>query len=90
MDDALLGFERNLTHFDDHIITLKRDGVTQPGFIDTIKDEGMPLREDSDRSGNLYVEYNVILPDRIDGDLRKGEDVLFLSRLNPNAQSLST
>lgn len=28
---ALLGFERNLTHFDEHIVELKRTGVTQPG-----------------------------------------------------------
>lgn len=28
---ALLGFERNLTHLDSHVVTLKRDGVTQPG-----------------------------------------------------------
>lgn len=28
---ALLGFERNLTHLDGHIVPLVRKGVTQPG-----------------------------------------------------------
>lgn len=28
---ALLGFERNLTHLDGHVVPLKRNGVTQPG-----------------------------------------------------------
>jgi DnaJ-related protein SCJ1 len=28
---ALLGFERNVTHLDGHIVTLKRNGTTQPG-----------------------------------------------------------
>jgi DnaJ-related protein SCJ1 len=58
---ALLGFERNLTHLDGHIVTLKRSGVTQPGYIQTIKGEGMPIFEQS-KFGDLYVEYNVILP----------------------------
>jgi DnaJ-related protein SCJ1 len=31
VDEALLGFERNLTHLDGHIVQLKRNGVTQPG-----------------------------------------------------------
>lgn len=29
--EALLGFERNITHIGGHTITLKRDVVTQPG-----------------------------------------------------------
>jgi DnaJ-related protein SCJ1 len=28
---ALLGFDRNLTHLDGHVVRLIRDGVTQPG-----------------------------------------------------------
>lgn len=31
VDEALLGFERNLTHLDGHVVTLHREGVTQPG-----------------------------------------------------------
>jgi len=31
VDEALLGFERNITHLDGHIVTLRRTGVTQPG-----------------------------------------------------------
>ena len=30
---ALLGFERNLTHLDGHVVELKRVGVTQPGGL---------------------------------------------------------
>jgi hypothetical protein len=28
---ALLGFEHKLEHLDGHVVTLKREGVTQPG-----------------------------------------------------------
>ena len=33
LSQALLGFERNLTHLDGHIIELQRHGVTQPGNL---------------------------------------------------------
>ncbi|KAG6817345.1 hypothetical protein H0H87_009944 [Tephrocybe sp. NHM501043] len=31
VDEALLGFDRNLTHLDGHVVRLVRKGVTQPG-----------------------------------------------------------
>ena len=34
--EALLGFERNLTHLDGHVVTLRREGVTQPGKCSSI------------------------------------------------------
>ncbi|KAI0322621.1 hypothetical protein OF83DRAFT_1167486 [Amylostereum chailletii] len=70
VDEALLGFERNLTHLDGHIVTLSRKGVTQPGFVQTIEDEGMPVFEQSS-FGNLYIEYNVVLPTVISEDTRR-------------------
>lgn len=33
MSQALLGFDRNLTHLDGHIVRLNRKGVTQPGVL---------------------------------------------------------
>lgn len=71
LDEALLGFERNITHLDDHIVTLHRRGVTQPGYVEQIEKQGMPKREDWDTFGDLFVEYSVVLPDKIEGDLRK-------------------
>ncbi|CAD6911425.1 unnamed protein product, partial [Tilletia controversa] len=72
LDDALLGFEHSIPHMDGHNITLKRTSVTQPGHVDTIREEGMPIRENGvvHGHGNLYVEYQVVLPERVDGDLR--------------------
>lgn len=32
--EALLGFERDITHLDGHTLTLRRKGVTQPGALD--------------------------------------------------------
>ncbi|KAH8100878.1 DnaJ-domain-containing protein [Cristinia sonorae] len=70
VDEALLGFERNITHLDGHTVELKRNSVTQPGFVQTIKGEGMPIYEGTGY-GDLYVEYNVILPNKLSPQLRK-------------------
>ncbi|KAA1467490.1 DnaJ-domain-containing protein [Dentipellis sp. KUC8613] len=70
VDEALLGFERNLTHLDGRTIQLVRKGVTQPGFVQTIKGEGMPHFEQSTH-GDLFVEYNVVLPTQLSTDTRR-------------------
>jgi DnaJ-related protein SCJ1 len=77
LDDALLGFEKNLTHFDEHVVTLRRQGVTQPNYVETVPNQGMPIQNEEGKFGNLYVEYNVLLPSKIDGDLRKALEIIF-------------
>jgi DnaJ-related protein SCJ1 len=80
VDEALLGFERKVKGLDGHWLALRREGTTQPGFIQVIKEEGMrasdPLRVGlTDLAvahyhlsgfGNLYVEYSVVLPASLD------------------------
>lgn len=64
--EALLGgWTRKLTHLDGHIVRLGRNKgeVVQPGHVDVIRGEGMPLYEHDGEYGNLLVEYTVILPD---------------------------
>ncbi|KAK4188043.1 putative DnaJ-related protein [Podospora australis] len=79
--EAWMGdWTRNLTHLDGHVVHLgrKRGEVVQPGHVDTIAGEGMPIwDEDGDsvyhktKFGNLYVEYNVILPDQMESGMEK-------------------
>ncbi|KAF8485941.1 DnaJ-domain-containing protein [Russula ochroleuca] len=71
VDEALLGFTRNLTHLDGHVVPLVRKGVTQPGFVQTIKGEGMPLFERPTSYGDLFVEYNVVLPTQLSKETRQ-------------------
>jgi len=85
--EALFGdWTRNLTPLDGHIVRLgRKEGETvQPGHIDTIAGEGMPVwHEDGDsvyhktEFGNLYVEYDVILPDQMENSLRKDLKAVF-------------
>ncbi|KAH9972782.1 hypothetical protein BGW80DRAFT_1505223 [Lactifluus volemus] len=71
VDEALLGFTRNLTHLDGHDVPLVRKGVTQPGFVQTIKGEGMPHFERPSTFGDLFVEYNVVLPTELSTETRR-------------------
>ncbi|KIM56917.1 hypothetical protein SCLCIDRAFT_1219951 [Scleroderma citrinum Foug A] len=70
VDEALLGFKLNLTHLDGHIVELHHKGVTQPGYVQVIEGEGMPVFGQSGH-GNLYIEYNVVLPVDLGSDMRK-------------------
>jgi len=85
---ALLGFKRNITHLDGHVVEIDRAGVTQPGecseqyvrtlptrspgYVQVFEGEGMPLFEQSGH-GNLYVEYNVVLPVELSSDMRRSK-----------------
>lgn len=71
VDEALLGFKRNLTHLDGHVVELVRTGVTQPGFVQQIKGEGLPVFQHSGKFGDLFVEYTVVLPTTLSSGMRK-------------------
>jgi len=70
VEEALLGFQRNITHLDGHIVQIKRASVTQPGFVQTISGEGLPVFNGRG-FGDLYVEYSVVLPTSLTPSLRK-------------------
>ncbi|KAI9028558.1 hypothetical protein DFJ74DRAFT_494297 [Hyaloraphidium curvatum] len=59
---ALLGFKKTLKHLDGRNVVLERHNVTQPGFVQTIPNEGMPHHQYPSEAGKLFVEYSVLLP----------------------------
>jgi len=76
------GWTRNLTHLDGHVVQLSRPRghVVQPGQVDTIRGQGMPVWHeghvhehdpDLDEFGKLYVEYVVVLPDQMETGMEK-------------------
>lgn len=77
--EAWMGdWTRNLTHLDGHVVQLsrKRGEVVQPGQVDVIEGEGMPLLpEETDNTGvefgALHVQYEVIIPDQMDKPMEK-------------------
>ncbi|KAJ3189922.1 DnaJ- protein scj1 [Gaertneriomyces sp. JEL0708] len=65
LKEALLGFERKIKHLDGTYITIKRDRVTQPGYVQSLKNQGMPAHQFPSERGTLYVEYGIVLPDKL-------------------------
>ena len=64
--DALVGFTRTLTHLDGHAVTLSAAGVTRPGDVARLRQEGMPVPGGARRFGDLYVTYSVRMPAALD------------------------
>ncbi|TPX67234.1 hypothetical protein SpCBS45565_g03941 [Spizellomyces sp. 'palustris'] len=65
LKEALLGFEKKLKHLDGNEITIRREGITQPEFVQTINGQGMPTHEFPSERGFLYVEYGVVFPEKL-------------------------
>ena len=75
------GWERNLSHLDEHIVRLgrKRGEVIQPGQVEVLAAEGMPVwlqeqeqeRAGEEEYGKLHVEYTVVLPDQVEKPMEK-------------------
>ena len=62
--DALLGFEKYITHFDGHKVKVKKDGVSQQGDVLKIKGEGMPIHNKGG-TGDLYVVLSIKFPENL-------------------------
>ena len=73
LEEALLGFEKSITHLDGHLINIEKDEVTQPGLREKFRGEGMPEHEYSSNFGvyqlfyplyfkDLYVTYKITFP----------------------------
>lgn len=78
--EAWMGdWTRNITHLDGHIVQLsrKRGEVVQPGAVEVLKDEGMPIwhqqleNNAEPQWGSLHVEYVVVLPDQMEKGMEK-------------------
>lgn len=62
--EALIGFEKTLTHLDGHEVTVAAPSgrITRPFEVKRIADEGMPHHEVPSNFGDLYVKFNVVFP----------------------------
>jgi DnaJ-related protein SCJ1 len=64
--EALTGFTKSINHLDEVPVSFRRSGVTQYGLVDTIIGAGMPLLDNPEEFGDLYVEYVVQFPEQVD------------------------
>lgn len=49
--------------------------ISLSGFVQVIPEEGMPIYGQHDAYGDLYVEYNVVLPKELSIEVRQSESI---------------
>jgi DnaJ family protein A protein 2 len=70
---ALTGFKFVLTHLDGRKILIqnKENEIIKPGQFKTIKEVGMPFFERNYAHGNLYLDFEIIFPEKINDQQMK-------------------
>lgn len=79
LKEALLGFERQINHLDDHLVIVKRDHVSQPGDTIKIRGEGMPVHQSSER-GDLFIKIDILIPNILTEKQKEIAKLLFSKR----------
>ena len=59
---ALLGFSRELRHLDGRAVVVAKEGVSSPGEVVELADEGMPRHGAPSERGTLRVRLGVKFP----------------------------
>jgi DnaJ family protein A protein 2 len=70
---ALTGFKFIITHLDGRKVLVKnKDGeIIKPGQFKTIKEIGMPFFEKNYAFGNLYIDFEIIFPEKFNDQQMK-------------------
>eukprot|EP01029_Cantina_marsupialis_P028988 TRINITY_DN778318_c0_g1_i1.p1 TRINITY_DN778318_c0_g1~~TRINITY_DN778318_c0_g1_i1.p1 ORF type:complete len:365 (-),score=115.15 TRINITY_DN778318_c0_g1_i1:181-1275(-) len=77
LKESLLGFKKVLTHLDDHEFVVRKNGITRPGEIMALDDEGMPNHEFASEKGRLYIEFIILFPKTLSSEQKKGFAEIF-------------
>ena len=77
--DALLGFDKYITHLDGHKVKVKKEGVSQQGDVIKIKGEGMPIHNKGG-TGDLYVVLNIRFPEKLTDTQKEKLQIFFDGR----------
>ena len=65
LKEALLGYNKQITHLDKREFNIESNKPTQPFYVRKIAGEGMPHHKFASQKGDLYVKFVVRLPDRL-------------------------
>jgi len=65
--EALGGFEMTIQHLDKRniLIKTKPGEIIKPGELKTVKECGMPIFNSPYRFGHLYIQTNIIFPEKV-------------------------
>ena len=76
LSEALCGAEFNVTHLDERSLMFKCSSIIKPYQEFLVKGEGMPYNDIM--KGNLYINFNIIYPEKLDK-----ERIKYLKKLLP-------
>jgi len=82
---ALTGLQFVITHLDGRkiLIKTKPEEIIKPGKLKTVKELGMPFHNSPYRFGHLYIEFDIIFPDKLDEkEVKQITEILNDERLN--------
>jgi DnaJ-class molecular chaperone len=67
---ALTGFSFIINHLNGKkiLIKSKEDEIIKPGVLKTVHELGMPFNNAPYKFGNLYLEFDLIFPDKLESD----------------------
>jgi len=70
---ALTGFKFVITHLDGRKVLVKnKEGeIIKPGQFKTIKEVGMPFFEKNYAFGNMYIDFEIIFPEKVNDQMMK-------------------
>merc|ERR1711871_322877 len=68
LTEALVGFKTHVKHLDGHRVEIAKTTVTIPGEVITIPKEGMPVKDQYDVFGNMFVSVTVAFPGALDAN----------------------
>ena len=57
LKQALLGFEKEITHLEGRKVKLSKNKITRPGEVEKLKGEGMPVYNSPSDRGDLIITY---------------------------------
>ncbi|PWZ09557.1 DnaJ protein ERDJ3B [Zea mays] len=74
--EALGGFEKKVTHLDNHEVEIGTKEITRPEEVRKFQGEGMPLYR-SNEKGDLYVVFEVVFPEDLADDQKTELNSIF-------------
>jgi len=72
LKEALVGFTRVIKRLDGSNVEIKMDTIIRQGEVRQFRGEGMPLRQDPTKKGDLYIEFNLLFPTLLSEEQKAG------------------
>lgn len=71
LEDALKSAPMQIKTLDFRNLNLVIDEMITPQLTRTIKGEGMPLRENPEKKGDMHIKFNVVFPKVLKSEYRQ-------------------